>query len=117
MRCVETLFRWISLDLRCGRQLLDHLKPAGSGVILPTKLWDRHGMAWPALFLGRSLKLFHPDAGIVGTAADFASAPAKDKKYTAYHIYIYNLIYLSIYFYISQSYIVYDVFERAPGFL
>lgn len=30
--------------LRCGRQLLDHLKPAGSGVILPTKLWDRHGL-------------------------------------------------------------------------
>eukprot|EP00913_Durusdinium_trenchii_P018903 g17762.t1 len=48
------------LGLLCGRKVVDHLKPAGSGVILPLKIWDR------------SLKFFHPDAGIVGTGADFA---------------------------------------------
>ncbi|CAK9090753.1 Beta-lactamase domain-containing protein [Durusdinium trenchii] len=47
------------LGLLCGRKVVDHLKPAGSGVILPLKIWDR------------SLKFFHPDAGIVGTGADF----------------------------------------------
>ena len=42
-----------------GSKLLDNIKPAGSGVILPVKLWDR------------SLKFFHPDAGLVGTGTDF----------------------------------------------
>lgn len=59
--------RWRRMRLRitglwcqlCGQKLVDNIRPAGSGVILPTKLWDR------------SLKFFHPDAGLVGTGADF----------------------------------------------
>ena len=31
------------LQRRCGQKLVDNIKPAGSGVILPTKLWDRLG--------------------------------------------------------------------------
>eukprot|EP00931_Biecheleriopsis_adriatica_P090494 TRINITY_DN64475_c0_g1_i1.p1 TRINITY_DN64475_c0_g1~~TRINITY_DN64475_c0_g1_i1.p1 ORF type:complete len:549 (+),score=64.14 TRINITY_DN64475_c0_g1_i1:72-1649(+) len=58
---------WQRLRLKCRgilarllrRPFLDNLKPAGSGVISPKKLWDR------------SLELFHPEAGVVGTGRDF----------------------------------------------
>jgi len=43
----------------CGCALIDDLKPAGSGVVSPMKLWNR------------SSKLYHPDAGLVGTGSDF----------------------------------------------
>ncbi|CAJ1335628.1 unnamed protein product [Effrenium voratum] len=59
--------RWNRMRLRlrgflgqlCGCPLIDDIKPAGSAVVLPTKLWDR------------SLSLFHPDAGVIGTGSDF----------------------------------------------
>ncbi|CAE7205180.1 unnamed protein product [Symbiodinium necroappetens] len=43
----------------CGCAFIDDLKPAGTGVISPMKLWNR------------SSKLYHPDAGLVGTGSDF----------------------------------------------
>ncbi|CAE7301756.1 mlcH [Symbiodinium natans] len=43
----------------CGCALIDDLKPAGSGVTSPLKLWNR------------SSQLYQPDAGLVGTGADF----------------------------------------------
>ncbi|CAE7256331.1 unnamed protein product [Symbiodinium pilosum] len=47
------------LSRLCGQSIIDDLKPAGSGVISPMKLWDR------------SLEMYRPDAGLVGTGADF----------------------------------------------
>ena len=34
-------FDFLSCSSRCGQSIIDDLKPAGSGVISPMKLWDR----------------------------------------------------------------------------